>query len=132
MPPDLRKWLAYVARKWDTYGMDARELRCDGKSLVECGHEHHNRDQSGGTSASDCIRCQIRATRLPSMVGYMVDKAATSWQSLTRGPWPAPTATVEAAKADSAREAAALPDRIAQLAAAIVEHDARRLAPVLR
>lgn len=105
---------------------------CAGRTpLVECGHEHTNRTMSGrAPSALDCIRRQVRASRIPATADRLVEQAATSWQALTRGPCAQSAETIEGAKQTSAVEAAAQVDRLAAIRAATSAHDTRLIARV--
>lgn len=78
-------------------------LRRGRKVLVECGHGHHNRDEStkaNGTSARDCVSELIRAATFPPFKEEAAERILTAWQNLSRAGFVVPVSTIERVKAE--------------------------------
>lgn len=101
----------------------------DGRAvLVECGHEHDNRNQStrtSGESATDCMVMTLRATALPALREDRINGYQAAWQRLTRNPFGVPASTIEAAKADSACAADAYAHLVDHVAGILRDHGLR-------
>lgn len=85
--------------------------------LVDCGHEHDNRDMTGvrGRSARDCIALLVKAATNTATADGLVHAAETAWQRLTGGFYFVPAATVAVAKAAAPADATAVRERIAEI-----------------
>nr|WP_221374513.1 hypothetical protein [Actinoplanes polyasparticus] len=77
-------------------------VRLDGKTLVECGHEHRNRDWSGAVA---CARSIIDGARRPATATHVAGTFRTSWEGLTRGFFTVPQSTIDQAKAEASASA---------------------------
>ena len=98
-------------------GTDGRDfayvgvVRLAGRALVECGHEHTNRDWPDGhgrPGATGCAREIIAGAARPATAEHHADRRARAWESLTRSTgFTAPASTIAAAKTTATADAAA-------------------------
>lgn len=78
--------------------------------IVECGHEHANRDwpRSGDPGATGCARDIIDGAANPALAERRATKRARAWENLTRSTgFTTPAGTIAAAKTTAAADAAA-------------------------
>lgn len=83
-------------------------VRIGRKALVECGHQHTNRDWPGrhGTSATGCAREIIDGAARPETAEHYAQRRRQAWTALTRTAGHTHTAgTVQAAKDTAAANA---------------------------
>lgn len=104
--PSLKTGFRRVRHANDTYWWVGL-VRCNGQVVVECGHEHFNRDTSTGTngrSARDCAERIIRGAELDTAAQHHASQIRTAWQRRGNAGFEVriPRAQLEAAANESA------------------------------
>lgn len=83
-------------------------LRHNGRAVVECGHQHTNRDMSSGAngrSAADCARDVLAGARNAHTAASNTAGFRDRWLKLTRGGFVTPESVIDAARASAAQAA---------------------------
>jgi hypothetical protein len=63
-------------------------VHVDGRPLIECGHEHENRDMTttgGGKAAVVCAREILDGARKPATADHVAGRMRTAWQRVNTG-----------------------------------------------
>lgn len=102
-------------------------VRLGRMELVECGHTHANRDMTTarGEAATVCARMILRGAQLDATAQHRAAAIRTAWQRLTSAAgFAVPVSTIEKAKADAPKAAAAYLAKVAVVRAALAEQQA--------
>ncbi len=94
--------------------------------LVDCGHEHDNRDMStsAGTAATVCAREILDGARRPATCDQIAERKRTAYARVRTGAgFVQPTGWLNGLKDSCARAAEDYRARVAVVRAALPEHD---------
>lgn len=101
-------------------------IRIGRKVAADCGHLHRNRDKPThhhGRSARGCAERILNAARRPDYATEIVTEVRDGWMRQQSGPWQVTAAMVEQFKANCARDADLLAEKIAALRTLVIEED---------
>lgn len=100
-------------------------LRHNGRIVVECGHQHTNRDVTSGIngrSASDCARDVLAGARNDHTARHNAQTMRNGWLKLTRGGFVTSKTTIDKAKMHAAQRADAYGSAVAATRAFLAAH----------